>query len=58
MIHYGKNSENELELHLSGPDVAMLYRAILSARLVEHRSLYCIQETIEHDFKEEISSRV
>lgn len=58
MIHYGKNSENELELHLSGPDVAMLYRAILSARLVEHRSLYCIQETIERDFKEEISSRV
>lgn len=56
MIHYGKNSKNELELHLSGPDVAVLYRAILSAGLQERRALYGIKQAIEQEFREEITA--
>lgn len=58
MIHCGKNSENELELHLSGADVAVLYRAILSAGLQDRRGLYRVKQTIEQDFHDEISAPV
>lgn len=58
MLHYGKNSENELELHLSGSDIAVLYRTILSAGLQERRVLYPVKRLIEDDFHEEISSPV
>ena len=58
MLHYGKNSENELELHLSGSDIAVLYRTILSAGLQERRVLYPVKRLIEDNFHEEISSPV
>lgn len=56
MLHYGKNNEGELELHLSGPEVAVLYRTILSAGLQERRMLYPVKQLIEQDFREEISA--
>jgi hypothetical protein len=55
MLHYGKNSDNELELHLTGSDIAVLYRAILSAGLQERRALYGVKQTIEQDFREDIT---
>lgn len=58
MLHYGKNSENELELHLSDNDVAVLYRAILSAGLQDRRVLYPVKQIIEQEFHDEISAIV
>lgn len=58
MLHYGKNSENELELHLSDNDVAVLYRAILSAGLQDRRVLYPVKQIIEQEFHDEISAPV
>lgn len=54
MIHYGKNPYGELELHLSGEDVAVLYRVIQSAGLQERRVLYGVRTLIEQEFKDEI----
>lgn len=58
MLHYGKNCQSELELHLTGSDIAVLYRAILSAQPNDRQILCGVMKTIEQDFHKEICTYV
>ena len=51
MIHYGKNTQGELELRATEDDVLTIYRAICQAGLQERRALYPIKALIEREFE-------
>lgn len=56
MFHYGKTPEGELEIRLSGYNVAVAYRVLQAAGLIERRDVHELKTYIEENFKDEIHS--
>ena len=54
MIHFGKNHEGDLQIIVSGSDVAALKRVIDAAPLAERRNFYNIKNYIETEYKDVI----
>ena len=51
MLHFGKNTQGELELRATGDDVLTIYRTICSACLQERRVLHPVKAMIEREFE-------
>lgn len=52
MVHYGKNSQGELEIHLPAEEVTELYELIRSANLLQRRTFYGLKAYIEENYPE------
>lgn len=57
MIHYGKTPQGELQLILTGEDVAHLHTMITGAGLEQRRVFYGLKTYIEDNYKEQISNK-
>lgn len=55
MIHYGKTPQGELQLMLTGEDVAHLHTMITGAGLEQRRVFYGLKTYIEDNYKEQIN---
>lgn len=53
MIHYGKTPQGELQLMLTGRDVACLLAMIKGAGLEERRAFHGVRSLIEREFAAE-----
>lgn len=57
MFHYGKTPEGDLELMLSGENIAIAYRVLCSASLIERRDVHALKTYIEQNFPDEIKTK-
>ena len=57
MIHYGKTPQGELQLMLTGEDVAHLHTMITGAGLLQRRTFYGLKAYIEDNYKEQITKK-
>lgn len=55
MIHYGKTPQGELQLMLTGEDVAHLHTMITGAGLEQRRVFHGLKTYIEDNYKEQIN---
>lgn len=58
MIHHGKTPQGELQLILTGEDVAHLHTMITGAGLEQRRVFHGLKSLIEDEFKEELIGSV
>lgn len=54
MIHYGKTPQGELQLMLTGEDIAHLHTMITSAGIEQRRVFYGLKTYIEDNYKPQI----
>lgn len=54
MIHYGKTPQGELQLILTGEDVAHLHTMITGEGLEQRRVFHGLKTYIEDNYKEQI----
>ena len=57
MIHYGKTLQGELQLMLTGEDVAHLHTMITGAGLEQRREFYGLKTYIEDEYKDELKKK-
>lgn len=57
MIHYGKTLQGELQLMLTGEDVAHLHTMITDAGLEQRRMFYGLKAYIEDEYKDELKKK-
>jgi len=57
MIHYGKTLQGELQLMLTGEDVAHLHTMITGAGLEQRRVFYGLKAYIEDEYKNELTKK-
>lgn len=57
MIHYGKTPQGELQLMLTGDDIANLHTMIVGTGLEQRRVFYGVKSLIENEFKDELTKQ-
>ncbi len=55
MIHYGKTPQGELQLMLTGEDIAHLHTMITGAGIEQRRVFYGLKTYIEDNYKPQIT---
>lgn len=50
MVFFGKNTDNDLEMRITGNDIQHLYHLLLSAQLVERRVFNPLKRYLEDTF--------
>lgn len=57
MIHYGKTPQGELQLMLTGEDVAHLHTMITGTGLEQRRVFYGLKAYIEDEYKDQLTKK-
>jgi len=54
MVHFGKTQDDELQIIVTGQDIELLGRMIVSSSLMERYTFYGLKEYIETEYKDTI----
>jgi hypothetical protein len=57
MFNFGKTTKGDLELLIGSENVAIAYRVLCSASLIERRDVHALKTYIEQNFPDEIKTK-